>query len=76
MYEDVEDGRIALKGGAEPRAGAVIETNPGSLRAVVCGDRKLADAPVVIRGDLRLGRQFFRLLAQPGVHLSGPGRDS
>jgi hypothetical protein len=32
---------------------------------VVFGDRKLAGAPIVLRGDLRLARGFFRLFARP-----------
>jgi len=62
---DVAEGRIAIAGGSAPRTAAVIETDPGSLRAVVFGDKKLADAAVTIRGDVRLGRQFFRLFARP-----------
>jgi DNA-binding HxlR family transcriptional regulator len=44
---------------------AIIEADPATLRAVVFGDRKLAGAPVEIRGDARLGRAFFRLFARP-----------
>jgi hypothetical protein len=31
----------------------------------VFGDRKLAGAPVELRGDARLARAFFRLFARP-----------
>jgi len=44
---------------------AVIDTDPGTLRALVFSDKKLAGAPVAIRGDTRLARTFFRLFARP-----------
>jgi DNA-binding HxlR family transcriptional regulator len=62
---DVGDGTIAIARGSPRSADAVIETDPGTLRAVVFGDRKLAGAPVEVRGDTRLGRAFFRLFARP-----------
>jgi DNA-binding HxlR family transcriptional regulator len=43
----------------------VIETDPGTLRAVVFGDRKLAGAPLQASGDTRLVRAFVRLFARP-----------
>jgi DNA-binding HxlR family transcriptional regulator len=56
----VENGGIAVSRGAPPRSDAVIETDPATLRAVAFGKTKLAGAPVEIRGDLRVGRAFFR----------------
>ena len=57
----IEGGRIAVSRGAPPRCDAAIETDPATLRAVAFGKTKLAQAPVDIRGDARLGRTFFRL---------------
>ena len=37
----------------------------GHAAGLVFGDRKLAGAPVAIRGDARLARTFFRLFARP-----------
>jgi hypothetical protein len=62
---EVRDGAIAIARGAPRSADVVIETDPATLRAVAFGDRKLAGAPVEIRGDARLGRAFFRLFARP-----------
>jgi DNA-binding HxlR family transcriptional regulator len=62
---DVDGGTIAIARGTPRRADALIETDPVTLRAVVFGDRKLAGAPVEIRGDARLARTFFRLFARP-----------
>ena len=62
---EIDRGRIAVARGAPRQPDAVIETDPGSLRAVVFGDRALANAPVEIRGDKRRGRTFFRLFARP-----------
>jgi DNA-binding HxlR family transcriptional regulator len=62
---DVGDGRISVARGTAPRPDAVIATDPGTLRALVFGDRKLAEAPVEIRGDARLVRTFLRLFARP-----------
>jgi DNA-binding HxlR family transcriptional regulator len=62
---DVDRGAIVIGRGSPRRPDAVIETDPATLRAVVFGDRKLAGAPVEIRGDARLGRAFFRLFARP-----------
>jgi DNA-binding HxlR family transcriptional regulator len=62
---EVEDGRIAVARGTPRRPGAVIETDPATLRSVVFGDRKLEGAAVAIRGDAALARAFFRLFARP-----------
>lgn len=59
------DGAIAIARGSPPRPDVVIDTDPGTLRALVFGDLKLAGAPVEIRGDVRLARAFFRLFARP-----------
>jgi len=57
----IERGSIAVSRGAPPRPDAVIETDPATLRAVVFGKTKLAGAAAEIRGDARLGREFFGL---------------
>jgi len=62
----VGDGTITIARGSPRNPDAVIETDAGTLRALVFGDRKLAGAPVEIRGDARLARTFFRLFARPG----------
>ncbi|HEU5075281.1 MAG TPA: helix-turn-helix domain-containing protein [Polyangiaceae bacterium] len=64
---DIARGSIAIARGHARRAVSIIETAPETLRAVVFGDQKLADAAVDIRGDLRLGRLFFRLFARPSA---------
>jgi DNA-binding HxlR family transcriptional regulator len=61
----VADGTITITRGSPRSPDAAIETDPATLRAVVFGDRKLAGAPVAIRGDARLARTFFRLFARP-----------
>lgn len=62
---EIGDGEIHIARGTPRKPDAVIRTDPGTLRAVVFGDRKLADAPVELQGDKRLGRTFFRLFARP-----------
>jgi len=62
----VAGGTITIARGGPRSPDAVIETDPGTLRALVFGDRKLPGAPVEIRGDARLARTFFRLFARPG----------
>jgi DNA-binding HxlR family transcriptional regulator len=62
---EIERGTIAIVRGSPRRPDAVIETDPKTLRALVFGDKKLAGAPVEIRGDAGLGRGFFRLFARP-----------
>jgi len=62
---DVDRGTIAIARGSPRSADAVIETDPATLRALAFGDRKLDGAPVELRGDARLARQFFRLFARP-----------
>ncbi len=61
----VAAGALEIVRGAPRRPDAVIETDAATLRAVVFGDRKLAGAPVALRGDERLARRFFRLFARP-----------
>jgi DNA-binding HxlR family transcriptional regulator len=62
---EVDRGTIAIARGTPRGADAVIETDPATLRALAFGDRKLDGAPVELRGDARLARQFFRLFARP-----------
>src|SRR5512139_2586408 len=54
----IHDGAIAIVRGSPRNPGTVIETDPATLRAIVFGDRKLAGAPVELRGDKQLGRRF------------------
>jgi len=61
----VEAARLTIHAGSARAPDAVIETDPATLRAVVFGDRKLADAAVSLHGDTRAARQFFRLFARP-----------
>lgn len=65
FHARVEQGSIVIASGQPRRADAIIEADPASLRAVVFGDRKLADAAIELSGDVRLGRQFFKLFARP-----------
>lgn len=62
---EIRDGAIEIARGDARRPDVVIETDTESLREVVFGDRKLAAAPVELRGDARLGRVFFKLFARP-----------
>jgi len=62
---DIDRGTIAIARGSPRTPDAIIETDPATLRALVFGDRKLAGAPVELRGDARLARAFFRLFARP-----------
>jgi DNA-binding HxlR family transcriptional regulator len=62
---EVASEGIAIQRGSARKPDAIIETDPATLRALVFGDRKLAGAPVELRGDTRLARSFFRLFARP-----------
>ena len=62
---EISGGAIAIRRGPAHSPAAIIEADPATLRAVVFGDRKLADAPIVLRGDTRLARSFFRMFARP-----------
>jgi hypothetical protein len=62
---DIDRGTITVARGSPRRPDAAISTDPATLRALVFGDRKLAGAPVAVRGDARLARTFFRLFARP-----------
>jgi hypothetical protein len=61
FFIDLAGGTLAIARDSPRRPDAVIDTDPTTLRALVFGDRKLAGAPVQIRGDARLGRRFSRL---------------
>jgi hypothetical protein len=71
---EVDRATLTLARGAPRTPDAVIATDPATLRAVVFGDQKLADAPVELQGDRRLARTFFRLFARPRSTPSTPGR--
>lgn len=62
---EVSAAGIAVQRGSALKPDATIETDPATLRAVVFGDRKLAGASIVVSGDTRLARSFFRLFARP-----------
>lgn len=62
---EIAGGAITIARATPARADAVIETDTATLRAVVFGDRKLAGAPIEIRGDARKGKAFFGLFARP-----------
>src|SRR5262245_26454426 len=62
---DVTPNGIDIGRGSPRQPDAIIETDAATLRAIVFGDRKLAGAPVELRGDIRLARAFFRLFARP-----------
>jgi hypothetical protein len=62
---DIANQSIAIQRGSSRKPDAIIETDPATLRALVFGGRKLAGAPVELRGDVRLARSFFRLFARP-----------
>ena len=62
---DVGGGTIAIMRASQRSPDVVIDTDSATLRALAFGDRKLAGAPVEIRGDARLARAFFRLFARP-----------
>ncbi|HTU61025.1 MAG TPA: winged helix-turn-helix transcriptional regulator, partial [Polyangiales bacterium] len=61
----VEHETILITRGSSRDPHAVIETDPSSLRGLVFGDLKLANADAVISGNARLGRAFLRLFARP-----------
>ncbi len=53
-------------GSAGPAAAlATIVTDPSTLRAVVFGDRKLAEADVELRGDATAARKLLRSFVRP-----------
>lgn len=62
---ELDRATITIARGAPRTPDAVIATDPATLRAVVFGDQKLADAPVELQGDRRIARTFFRLFARP-----------
>src|SRR5688572_8775400 len=53
---DIANESIDIQRGSPRQPDAIIETDPATLRALVFGDRKLAGAPVELRGDVRLAR--------------------
>ncbi|MBS2014033.1 MAG: transcriptional regulator [Deltaproteobacteria bacterium] len=61
----VDRGTLAIARGSSPKPDAVLTTDAATLRAVVFGDRKLADATLDIRGDARSARAFLRLFQRP-----------
>ncbi|MFT3922169.1 MAG: helix-turn-helix domain-containing protein [Myxococcales bacterium] len=62
---EVERERVHVALGAPSRADALIEGEVNELRAVVFGDRKLADSSLTLQGDRALGKAFVRLFKRP-----------
>ena len=71
FHARIERGSLTIISGSPRHADVTIESDPASLRAVVFGDRKLADAAIELRGDVKLGRQFFKLFARPSRNVTG-----
>jgi hypothetical protein len=63
----LRSGVLAVARGPALAPDAVIATDAATLRAVVFGEQKLADADVVIQGDGRKARAFLRSFARPRV---------
>lgn len=65
----VERAALTIRRGAPRGPVAVVVTEPATLRAVVFGDRKLAEATaegaVELRGDLAAARKLLRSFARP-----------
>ncbi len=64
---DVGDSAIAITRGSRSKPDATIETDARTLRAVAFGDRKLAESAVALRGNLAIGRKFFRMFRRPPI---------
>lgn len=65
FHVEVREARLLVSRGSPRAPDAVIEADPETLRAVVFGDRKLSGSSVLLQGDARLGRAFFRLFMRP-----------
>jgi DNA-binding HxlR family transcriptional regulator/putative sterol carrier protein len=67
---EVEDDRIEVARGDADRADATIDTDPGTLDAVLWKDKPLADAQrsgkMTINGDTAAAQRFVRLFPMPG----------
>ena len=61
-YVEINRGNFAIARGRPSRPDVVIDTDPATLRALVFGDRKLAGAPVEVRGDAELGSNLLPLV--------------
>jgi DNA-binding HxlR family transcriptional regulator/putative sterol carrier protein len=65
----VADGEIEVARGDADRADATIDTDPGTLAAVLWGDRPLADAQrsgsLAVEGDKAAVERFVRLFPMP-----------
>jgi DNA-binding HxlR family transcriptional regulator len=66
---DVADGRIEVARGAAPAPDAIIETDPGTLAAVLWHGRELDEArragDVAVEGDRRAVSRFLALFPLP-----------
>jgi DNA-binding HxlR family transcriptional regulator len=69
FHADIAGGRMTLERGASSQADAVIETDPGTLGALVYGGHKLADAlrsgAVKLEGDKSAVKHFLTLFPLP-----------
>jgi DNA-binding HxlR family transcriptional regulator len=57
----VNSATLVIMRGSARVPDAVIDTDPGTLRRLVFGDARLADACVEIQGDRAKARAFFKL---------------
>jgi DNA-binding HxlR family transcriptional regulator len=64
---EIEGGTIHVTRGAPARVDVVIEGEVSAIRAVVFGDRKLAQSGLEVRGDRELAKAFFRSFKRPTV---------
>lgn len=62
---EVHEGAIHITGGVPTRSDAVIAGSVDTVRAVVFGDRKLADVDLELLGDRELAKAFLRLFKRP-----------
>ena len=62
---DVSSGRIELARGSADQPDATIDTDPGTLDAVLWKGRPLADARITIEGDTAAVERFVRLFPMP-----------
>jgi DNA-binding HxlR family transcriptional regulator len=61
----IAHGTLQIIRGVPRQADSILETDAGTLRALVFGDRRLNEANIELHGDKRLARAFFRLFSRP-----------
>lgn len=62
---NLDGANITITRGGARGAVVIIETDPDTLRGLVFGDLKLADAHVEIHGDRTQARAFFKSFVRP-----------